>query len=251
MEDFPDLSAFLEHISLVMERSRRRRRRKGQHHDAARGQGVGVRNRLSSRLGRGACFRTSARSTSLGVPGSRRSGGLAYVGITRAKRRAKIYFATNRRIHGLWQTTIPSRFLDELPEAHVEVVEAANGNAYGGYAQSRFANMDQFVSPYATPGWQRAQRRQGGTGPQGGTADFGQRSARRGPLQIEGELVAKSSVSSGLAKGARVFHQKFGNGSVAAVGWQQADRRLRQSRSEDGARELSAGDLGRTPSSIA
>ena len=42
---------------------------------------------------------------------------LAHVGITRARRRAKIYFATNRRMHGLWQTNIPSRFLDELPEA--------------------------------------------------------------------------------------------------------------------------------------
>ena len=86
---------------------------------------------------------------------------LAYVGITRARRRAKIYFATNRRIHGLWQTTIPSRFLDELPADHVEVVEAATGAAYGGYAQSRFANMDSFGSPYATPGWRRAQQPQG------------------------------------------------------------------------------------------
>src|SRR5664279_1971594 len=84
---------------------------------------------------------------------------LAYVGLTRAKRRAKIYFATNRRIHGLWQTTIPSRFLDELPAAHVKVVEAATGAAYGGYAQSRFANMDSYGSSYSTPGWQRAQRR--------------------------------------------------------------------------------------------
>ena len=46
---------------------------------------------------------------------------LAHVGLTRARKRAKIYFATNRRIHGLWTSTVPSRFLDELPEAHVEV----------------------------------------------------------------------------------------------------------------------------------
>ena len=49
---------------------------------------------------------------------------LAHVGLTRARRRAKIYFATNRRMHGLWSSNIPSRFLDELPEAHVEVPEA-------------------------------------------------------------------------------------------------------------------------------
>ena len=41
---------------------------------------------------------------------------LAYVGLTRARRRAKVWFASNRRIHGLWQSTIPSRFVDELPE---------------------------------------------------------------------------------------------------------------------------------------
>ena len=50
---------------------------------------------------------------------------LAHVGLTRARKRAKIYFATNRRIHGLWTSTLPSRFLDELPEAHVEVKEPA------------------------------------------------------------------------------------------------------------------------------
>ncbi len=56
---------------------------------------------------------------------------LAYVGLTRAKRVLHIWFVSNRRIHGMWQSTIPSRFLDELPEAHVEVSDA--GNSYGGY----------------------------------------------------------------------------------------------------------------------
>ena len=46
---------------------------------------------------------------------------LAHVGLTRARRRAKLYFATNRRIHGTWSTTIPSRFLDELPAHNVEI----------------------------------------------------------------------------------------------------------------------------------
>ena len=50
---------------------------------------------------------------------------LAYVGITRARKRAYIRFAANRRMHGLWQSGIPSRFLDELPEAHVDVIEDA------------------------------------------------------------------------------------------------------------------------------
>src|ERR1700680_890999 len=68
---------------------------------------------------------------------------LAHVGITRARRRAKIYFATNRRMHGLWQTNIPSRFLDELPEADVEVAESKGG--FAGYSgASRFDDLTHF-----------------------------------------------------------------------------------------------------------
>ena len=139
---------------------------------------------------------------------------LAYVGITRAKRRARIFFATNRRIHGLWQTTIPSRFLDELPADHVEVTEAASGTAYGGYAQSRFANLDTYASNYTTPGWQRAQQRRG-TATGGAPSWSG--GARKGSALIEGELVAKSNSTSAFDKGARVLHIKFGNGTVVSV----------------------------------
>ena len=152
----------------------------------------------------------------LGRAGLEEERRLAYVGLTRAKRRAKIYFATNRRIHGLWQTTVPSRFLDELPETHVEVVEAATGSAYGGYAQSRFSNMDTYGSSYATPGWQRAKQR-GGEPTQGSPGSSQESRARRGPVQIEGELIASSRAGSAFAKGARVFHAKFGTGTVATV----------------------------------
>jgi DNA helicase II / ATP-dependent DNA helicase PcrA len=72
--------------------------------------------------------------------------------------------------------------------------------------------MDTYRSSYATPGWQRAQRRAEQD------SDFKRDSAaRRGPLTIDGELVAKSSAASSFDKGARVFHIKFGPGTVAAV----------------------------------
>lgn len=219
MEEFPDLGAFLEHISLVMEAEMK---------DA--GPRVSI---MTLHAAKGLEFetvflpgweeglfphqRSLDESGRAGLEEERR---LAYVGVTRARRRAKIYFATNRRIHGLWQTTLPSRFLDELPADHVEVVEAATGSAYGGYAQSRFANMDSYGSSYETPGWRRAQRRNEETRQGQGAAKssgFGRPAAQRGPLQIEGELVAKSSAQSGYSKGARVFHQKFGYGAVAAV----------------------------------
>jgi DNA helicase-2/ATP-dependent DNA helicase PcrA len=215
MEEFPDLSSFLEHISLVM--------------DAANTDSGARVSIMTLHAAKGLEFETVflpgfeeglfPHQRSLddqGRAGLEEERRLAYVGLTRAKRRAKIYFATNRRIHGLWQTTIPSRFLDELPEAHVEVVEAATGSAYGGYAQSRFANMDSYGSSYTTPGWQRAQRR-GEETRQGARGGFQESHARRGPMQIDGELVASSSAGSAYAKGTRVFHTKFGAGTVACV----------------------------------
>jgi DNA helicase-2/ATP-dependent DNA helicase PcrA len=173
---------------------------------------------------------------------------LAHVGLTRARKSARIYFATNRRIHGMWTSTVPSRFLDELPEDNVEVKEAAGGaGGFGmsGYGASRFDEMSAFGSSYTTPGWQRAQQRKG----KGGFSENGQpryvpdgvfdddsgddgsavapekirrgsakRDGGRKPLLIEGELVAKSTgTASSLTVGDRVFHQKFGNGNVVAV----------------------------------
>ena len=88
---------------------------------------------------------------------------LAYVGITRAKRRASISFAQNRRVHNLWQSSLPSRFIDELPEAHVEVAPMSNtygGYGLGSYGASRFEERTTpFSNTYDTPGWQRAQQR--------------------------------------------------------------------------------------------
>ena len=138
---------------------------------------------------------------------------LAYVGLTRARRRAKVWFASNRRIHGLWQSTIPSRFVDELPESHVDVVDApsAYGSA-GTFGMSRFDRAQPFAtSTYSTPGWQRAQANM--------AAGFKATSGpRREPLTIEGELVAKSTgTPSSYGVGERVFHLKFGYGDVAEV----------------------------------
>jgi DNA helicase-2/ATP-dependent DNA helicase PcrA len=135
---------------------------------------------------------------------------LAYVGITRAKRRAYISFAQNRRVHNLWQNALPSRFIDELPEAHVEVAPMANsygGYGLGAYGKSRFDDQTQpFGNTYSTPGWQRAQDRWAKGG-----------SARSTPHFIEGEMVARESDAVKYELGERVFHEKFGNGTVRAV----------------------------------
>jgi DNA helicase-2/ATP-dependent DNA helicase PcrA len=168
---------------------------------------------------------------------------LAHVGLTRARRRAKIYFATNRRIHGTWSTTIPSRFLNELPAHNVEITESKGGSGWGGaggYGASRFDNLESFGSSYGTPGWQRAQanRARAPTGREGdfrkggfnegqspfsgSRSDTGSRSdgfsRRRAPVVIEGELVAKSTgTTSEFNLDDRVFHQKFGYGHVVKI----------------------------------
>ncbi|MGV2124377.1 ATP-dependent helicase [Agrobacterium vitis] len=154
---------------------------------------------------------------------------LAYVGLTRAKRRCHLWFVSNRRIHGLWQSTMPSRFLDELPPAHVEVAEVETsygGYGRGGYGQSRFDKQEPFTNSYSTPGWKRAQANKTDAtrenwGSRSGHAveriGYGE-SGPRGQT-IDGQLVAKSTSTepSKFTVGDRVFHIKFGNGNVSVV----------------------------------
>ncbi|GLR86190.1 ATP-dependent helicase [Bradyrhizobium iriomotense] len=238
MEEFENLQGFLEHISLVMDRDG------GAEEDAVSlmtlhsAKGLEFDNVFLPGWEEG-LFPSQRTLDEQGRAGLEEERRLGHVGLTRARRRAKLYFATNRRIHGTWSTTIPSRFLDELPAANVEITESKGGSGWGGsggYGASRFDDMEAFGSSYSTPGWQRAQanrnRGQGGRngGGRGGfeeepapfssAPDFGGSfsSRRRGPMTIEGELVAKSTgTTSEFSIGDRVFHQKFGYGRVAKI----------------------------------
>lgn len=240
MEEFENLQGFLEHISLVMDRD------SGADEDAVSlmtlhsAKGLEFDNVFLPGWEEG-LFPSQRTLDEQGRAGLEEERRLGHVGITRARRRAKIYFATNRRIHGTWSTTIPSRFLDELPAANVEITESKGGSAWGGtggYGASRFDDMEAFGSTYSTPGWQRAQanRNRGGGRTGGGSGgfeepastfssssssgpDFGSFSSRRrGPLTIEGELVAKSTgTTSEFSLEDRVFHQKFGYGRVTRI----------------------------------
>ena len=208
MEEFPDLAGFLEHVSLVMEAE-----------EANGAERVSI---MTLHGAKGLEFETvylpgweeglfphQRALDEQGRAGLEEERRLAYVGVTRAKRRAKIFFASNRRIRGLWQPTTPSRFIDNLPSAHVDVVEAPGGSQYGAYGVSRFANLDAYDSDYASPGWNRARAHTATT--QGGPA------RARQPKMIEGEVLARSSTAGRFRTGARVFHQKFGPGTIAAV----------------------------------
>ncbi len=265
MEEYESLPSFLEHIALVMDTEQN-----------AEMDAVSI---MTLHSAKGLEFETVflpgweeglfPHQRSLdegGRSGLEEERRLAYVGITRAKRRAKIWFVSNRRIHGLWQSTIPSRFLDELPEAHVEVMEANTayggygtrggpGGMGGGYGASRWDGAAAFTErAYQTPGWKRAQAAKarengnssggGGGGWSGGRTreitydaevgpagrghnqpprsagfNFNANARRGGPREIEGELAARSVATedSRFAAGDRVFHLKFGNGTVALV----------------------------------
>src|SRR5687767_7642288 len=160
MEEFENLGGFLEHISLVM--------------DIDKGESAEAVSIMTLHAAKGLEFDTVflpgweegvlPHQRSLddqGRAGLEEERRLAHVGLTRARRRAKLYFVSNRRVHGSWSSAIPSRFLDELPEAHVEVTEAKGGfgNFGQNYGASRFDTMESFGSNYTTPGWQRAQAR--------------------------------------------------------------------------------------------
>jgi DNA helicase-2/ATP-dependent DNA helicase PcrA len=253
MEEFESLRSFLEHVALVM--------------DAEQNEDLDAVNIMTLHSAKGLEFETvflpgweeglfphQRALDEGGRSGLEEERRLAYVGVTRAKKNLHIWFVSNRRIHGLWQSTIPSRFLDELPEDHVEVADA--GNSYGGYnapygggafaggrgggrqnpyGASRFDDAGTFSNTYATPGWQRARaNRTEATDRNWGTrsghqlerigygevdSGFG---AGRGSVKgrtIDGELVAKSvsDTPSPFSIGDRVFHQKFGNGNIAAI----------------------------------
>jgi DNA helicase-2/ATP-dependent DNA helicase PcrA len=226
MEEFENLQGFLEHISLVMDREG------GANEDAVSlmtlhsAKGLEFDNVFLPGWEEG-LFPHQRALDEQGRAGLEEERRLAHVGITRARKRAKIYFATNRRIHGSWSTTIPSRFLDELPANNVEITESKGGSGWGGaggYGASRFDNVETFGSSYSTPGWQRAQAnraRSGGSGfdETGARYDSGSRgSFSRKATVIEGELIAKSTgANSEFSPGDRVFHQKFGYGSIAKV----------------------------------
>jgi len=228
MEAFESMRGFLEHISLVM--------------DAENNENLDAVSIMTLHSAKGLEFETvflpgweeglfphQRALDEGGRAGLEEERRLAYVGITRAKRHCHIWFVSNRRIHGLWQSTKHSRFIDELPPAHVEAAEAET--SYGGYGrnpygQSRFDKQEPFQNSYSTPGWKRAQanktdatrdnwgNRSGHAVERIGYGESGPRAKT-----IEGELVAKSKTSepSRFSVGDRVFHIKFGNGNVSAI----------------------------------
>jgi DNA helicase-2/ATP-dependent DNA helicase PcrA len=234
MEEFENLQGFLEHISLVMDRDGGAEEEAVSLMTLHSAKGLEFDNVFLPGWEEG-LFPSQRTLDEQGRAGLEEERRLAHVGLTRARKRAKLYFATNRRIHGTWTTTIPSRFLDELPAHNVEITESKGGSGWGGaggYGPSRFDNVESFGSSYTTPGWQRAQanRARGSSSSKGGfgfeerQSSFNSREGsgfakpKRAPLVIEGELIAKSTgATSDFNLDDRVFHLKFGYGHVVKI----------------------------------
>jgi DNA helicase II / ATP-dependent DNA helicase PcrA len=214
LEEFENLQGFLEHISLVMDNEK-----------AAEADAVSI---MTLHAAKGLEFNTvflpgweeglfphQRALDDQGRAGLEEERRLAHVGLTRARKRAKIYFATNRRMHGMWQTNIPSRFLDELPEANVEVTESQGGfGGYGGYGASRFDAMTSFGSNYGTPGWQRAQAKKGGGFSEDGT-----------PYEADEDLSHLSPRGRGRTEGAGARRSGPGDDASSPSPWRAREER--------------------------
>lgn len=191
LEDFETLGAFLEHVSLVMENEER--------------SDIDKVNIMTLHGAKGLEFETvflpgweeglfpNQRSLDEGGLASlEEERRLAYVGITRARVRAMVSFAANRRVYGQWQSQTPSRFVDELPADHIDMFSES-----GVYAR-RDGMLNQTEDPFAN-------------------IDGVGRSRRRMVEATQSPRFKPEGDGEGLGVGTRIFHQKFGYGRVLTI----------------------------------
>ena len=200
LEEFENLGGFLEHVSLVME---------------AGGNDSGdMATLMTLHAAKGlefdsvflpgweeGVFPNQRTLDEGGAPALEEERRLAYVGLTRARERAVITFAANRRIYNQWQSSIPSRFVAELPQEFVEVESEAG--LYGGLAGASGLKDD------AAADWDQT-----GRGP--GYARLRASRRNRGVIDGRATVVEELPSTGAVACGVRVFHQKFGYGTVRA-----------------------------------
>ncbi|WP_300548487.1 UvrD-helicase domain-containing protein [Roseovarius sp.] len=205
LEQFENLQGFLEHVSLIMDNEA------GEDGEkisimtlhAAKGLEFPVVFLPGWEDGLFPSQRSMDESGLRGVEEERR---LAYVGITRAEEVCTISFAGNRRVYGQWQSQMPSRFIDELPGNHVEVLTPPGlyGGGYGAAGMnSSIETRAAEANVYNSPGWRRLQTRSA------------ERPASQ-PREASKTVIDLQAVSA-HCMGERVFHQKFGYGEIIGI----------------------------------
>ncbi|PWC88238.1 UvrD-helicase domain-containing protein [Azospirillum sp. TSO5] len=209
MAEFENLPGFLEHVALVMENA-----------EAAGIEQVTV---MTLHGAKGlefdhvflpgweeGVFPNQRALDETGIAGLEEERRLAYVGLTRARRRAYVSHAANRRLYGTWVSAVPSRFVEEIPQDNVEA-EAANGLFAGSGGRGSFGG-----------GFGGGAGGYGGGGGAGGFQFRGSTRQAPAPKTITLDqgayaVAPRARPDAPFAKGARVFHQKFGYGTVVAV----------------------------------
>jgi DNA helicase-2/ATP-dependent DNA helicase PcrA len=207
LENFENLQGFLEHVSLVMDNDKQDSDQKVSIMTLHAAKGLEFPAVFLPGWEDG-LFPSQRSMDESGVKGLEEERRLAYVGITRAEEVCTISFAGNRRVFGQWQSQLPSRFVDELPEEHVEVLTPPGlyGGGYGAAQPTMASRVEQRAveaNVYNSPGWKRMQARSG----QRGTSQ---------PKESRTTVIDLEAVSS-FVVGDRVFHQKFGYGHVLDI----------------------------------
>lgn len=209
MEDYESLGAFLEHVSLVMERDGDQREPEVTIMTIHAAKGLEFDTVFLAGWEEG-LFPSQRAIDEGGTRSLEEERRLAYVAITRARRKAVILHAANRRIYGQWTSSLPSRFVSELPPEHID----SETSMTGGESLWR-ANWSEHADPFANvargtgrgPGWQRAATSQSAT-------------PTRPARIVESRAPSVGLGQKGrddLGVGDRVFHQKFGYGAIAAI----------------------------------
>ncbi|MBL0941888.1 MAG: UvrD-helicase domain-containing protein, partial [Alphaproteobacteria bacterium] len=177
LEEFENLGGFLEHVSLVMENNADNQSDRVSLMTLHSAKGLEFDTVFLTGWEEG-MFPHPRALEEHNVKGLEEERRLAYVGLTRAKQRAIITFAASRRVHGVWQSSPPSRFLNELPSEHIEIIN------HGG----PYRSLGTMNNPVKEPPF------------------------------IVNEIPKNPTPSKALCQiGSRVFHQKFGYGKIICI----------------------------------
>jgi DNA helicase-2/ATP-dependent DNA helicase PcrA len=207
MGEFESLDAYLEHVSLVLDVEKNDQEEEVSIMTLHSAKGLEFPLILLPGWEEGT-FPSQRSMDEAGSEGLEEERRLAYVGITRARERAKIYFAANRQIYGSWQSSLPSRFIDELPPENVSA-----GSETGYYDNNSINEVkieitsefpDSASRRYNSPGWQRYKTH---------------KSKTLYDRQVEGKFSKKldAYATQKFKIGERIFHQKFGYGKIQTV----------------------------------
>ena len=210
LEGFENLQGFLEHVSLIMDNETESGEEKVSIMTLHAAKGLEFPAVFLPGWEDG-LFPSQRSMDETGLKGLEEERRLAYVGITRAEEVCTISFAANRQVYGQWQSQMPSRFIDELPAEHVDVLTApglygggmgASGMSAAFSAGSDLTDKAARADVYNSPGWRRLQARQGHGLSQ--------------PRESRNVVIDMNAVSA-FSQGDRVFHDKFGYGEVMGV----------------------------------